>query len=387
MRKSLKILKALNNIDDRFLNNNSCNEMPSKVSLKERWTNSMNDLKLRKLSPTFIVTILCISILLICSAYAATTIYSNYIKNNTNNHINMNPTYQSTLDENTINNLWIGTLDLAWKELKDKIRVNNIEIIGGNPKIVDELNASTFSKDMLNANDYKINIKKYGITGFIIEATLNKELNFLESFDNFSNYYTQMTFGNNEELIKYFGINHDSSEEMNKNVEVLFYNERNDMAIKLKTKEGDEIILYRTDDKKSFDEYYKDIESKSNQYKGSTVFSANDELRIPFIKINGMICYNELFNKHIKNSGAKYFRDVIQNVNFSLNEKGCNLSSTASMIIDCDGISAINSKYFYFYNTFILFMREKNSNRPYFALKVDNSDILEKVEELDNDER
>ena len=32
----------------------------------------------------------------------------------------MNPSYQSTLDENTINNLWVGTLDLAWKDLEDK---------------------------------------------------------------------------------------------------------------------------------------------------------------------------------------------------------------------------------------------------------------------------
>ena len=58
---------------------------------------------------------------------------------------------------------------------------------------------------------------------------------------------------------------------MNKNVEILFYNKigngdlrSNDMAIKLKTKEDDEIILYRTNDKKSFDEYYKDIELNQN---------------------------------------------------------------------------------------------------------------------------
>ena len=55
------------------------------------------------------------------------------------------------------------------------------------------------------------------------------------------------------------------------------------MAIKLKTKEGDEIILYRTDDKKSFDEYYEDIKAKTKNYKGRTEFSEDDELRVPYV--------------------------------------------------------------------------------------------------------
>lgn len=390
MKKSMKILKALNNIDDRFLNDQkSYNEKINKTSFKERWTSSTENLRLRKLSPTFIIAIICIGVLLAGGVYAATVIYNNYIKNNTNHHVTMNPTYQSTLDENTINNLWVGTLDIAWKELKEKIKMDNIEIEGGNPKIVEELNRSTFSKNMLDSRDYSINVERTATDGYKIDATLNKELNFLEVFDNFSNDYTQMTFGNNEEYIKYFGINNASPEEMNKNVEVLFYNKigngnlrSNDMAIKLKTKEGDEIILYKTNDIKSFDEYYQDIEVKSNQYKGSTDFSEDDELRIPYIRINGEIFYDELYDKEIKNSNGLYIYDVIQNVNFSLNEKGCNLSSKATMVTEYMGIGE-DTKYCYFDDTFILFMKEKDSNRPYFALKVDNSDILEKIEETD----
>ena len=336
-----------------------------------------------------IIAILCISVVLAGGVYAVTVIYNNYIKNNTNHNITMNPTYQSTLDENTINNLWIGTLDLAWKDLKEKISLDKIELEGDNPKIVDELNNSTFSKEMLNQNDYKINVERTATNGYKIDATLNKELNFLEVFDNFSNDYTKWKFGKDEDFIKYFGINNASSEEMNKNVEILFYNKigngdlrSNDMAIKLKTKEDDEIILYRTNDKKSFDEYYKDIELKSKQYNGRTKFSEDDELRIPYIRINGMISYNELYGKKIKNSKGLYIYDVIQNINFSLNEKGCNLSSKATMITEYASENE-DAKLCYFDDTFIVFMKEKNCDRPYFALKVDNSDILEKIEETD----
>ena len=333
------------------------------------------------------VIIICATVALTGIVYATTVIYNKYIKNNTNHNITMNPSYQSTLDENTINNLWVGTLDLAWKDLEDKIGLNKIELEGEMPQIANDLNESTFSKEMLIPNDYKIDVERTVTNGYKIDATLNKELNFLESFDNFNDY--KWTFGNSEEYIKYFGINNASPEKMNKNVEILFYNKlnngsllSNDMAIKLKTKEGDEIILYRTDDKKSFDEYYEDVKTKAKNYKGRTEFTKDDELRIPYVKVNGMINYKQLYDKKIKNSKGLYIYDVIQNVNFYLNERGCNLSSKATMVTEYMGIGQ-DTKYCYFQDTFIVFMKEANSDKPYFALKVDNNDILEKVEETD----
>lgn len=351
-----------------------------KILLKKGF-NEMN-----KVLKIFVI-IICTTIALSGIVYATTVIYNKYIKNNTNHNITMNPSYQSTLDENTINNLWVGTLDLAWKDLEEKIGLNKIELEGEMPQIANDLNESTFSKEMLNPNDYKINVERTVTNGYKIDATLNKELNFLESFDNFSDY--KWTFGNSEEYIKYFGINNASPEEMNKNVEILFYNKlnngsllSNDMAIKLKTKEGDEIILYRTDDKKSFDEYYEDIKAKTKNYKGRTEFSEDDELRVPYVKVNGMINYNQLYDKKIKNSKGLYIYNVIQNVNFYLNERGCNLSSKATMVTEYMGIGQ-DTKYCYFQDTFIIFMKEANSDKPYFALKVDNNDILEKIEETD----
>src|SRR5699024_1426814 len=115
-------------------------------------------------------------------------------------------------------------------------------------------------------------------------TSLNKELNFAIPFDNFSDMY-EWKFGDSEEIIKYFGINNASSEEMNKNVEILFFNRENEnsarsdnFAIKLKTKEGDEIILYRTNENKNFDEYYKDIQNKASSYTESKEFLEGDEL-------------------------------------------------------------------------------------------------------------
>lgn len=333
-----------------------------------------------------IIIVLAIAISLTGITFAVTEIYKKY---NTNHNITINPSYQSTLDENTINNLWIGTLDLAWKDLEEKLGKSKLELEDSNLPIIDELNNSTFSKEMLDQNDYKINVERTVTNGYKIYATLNKELNFLETFDNFSNDYKYTTFANGKEYIKYFGINNASSEKMNKNIEILFYNKKSEtnqlsdnFAIKLKTKEGDEIILYRTDDNKSFNEYYNDVKKKTNEYTGNREFQEQDELLVPYVRVNGMIAYNDLYGKFIKDTNGLYFTDVVQNVNFSLNEKGCNLNSKATIVNEYLGINN-DTKYCYFKDKFIIFMKEKDSEKPYFALKVDNDDILEKIKETD----
>lgn len=320
-----------------------------------------------------LLIILGTTILLSGIVYAGALIYKNF---NKNNNVTFKPTYQSTLDEHTVNNLWIGTLDLAWKDLEEKVG-GKIEL-EENVDMANELNNSTFSKEMLDENDYQINVTRTITNGYNIEAKLNKNLNFLYPFDNFNNDYNY-TFGKDgKDYIKYFGINNASKEELNQNVEVLFYNENNDFAVSLKTKEGDEIILYRTDENKSFDEYYEDIKNKKENYNGSTTFEENDELLVPYVRVNGMIVYNEFTDKIIKNTNGMYISNVMQDVNFNLNESGCNLQSHATMTTE---YLSVGSRYFWFRDTFIIFMKEEKSDMPYFALKVDNQDILEKKEE------
>ena len=74
-----------------------------------------------------------------------------------------------------------------------------------------------------------------------------------------------------------------------------------------------------------------------------------------------------------------YISTAAQNVKFNLNEKGCNLSSEAEIV---STYLAEGDRIFLFDDTFIIFMKEKDSDNPYFALKVDNDDILVKKEKL-----
>ncbi len=300
----------------------------------------------------------------------------------TYNNVTINPTYKSTLSEHTINNIWVGTLDLAWKELEETLGTSIINIEGNDiPQIVADLNTSTFSKTMLNQNNYEIKIEEE-LNGQKINASIDKKLTFFESFDNFNDLYRDKTFGCGEKHIKYFGINSATTEIVSKNVEVLFYDigkgEEN-FAVKLNTQEGDEIILYRTNDKKSFEEYYEDLQKKTERYEGVREFVEDDKLLIPYIKVNGIISYDELLGKVIKDTGGKYFSEITQTIKFCLNEKGCNLNSIATVANTTMGISS--SRDFYFTDSFVIFMKERNEKQPYFVLKVDNDDILETIEE------
>ena len=337
-----------------------------KILLKKGFDNMKKPVKI-------LLIVFGISILLSGLVYAGTLIYNRF---NKNHNINFNESFESTIDENTKNNVWIGTLDLAWKELEEKLarKIELEEVVG----IAEELNKSEFSKDMIDENDYEISIEKTITDGYDINTKLDKNLSFLTPFDNFSNDYNY-TFGKDgTEYIKYFGINNASKEELNDNVEVLFYNENNEFAVKLKTNESDEIILYRTDEDKSFGAYYNNIKEKTNNYEGSKIFEKEDELLVPYVRVNGIIVYNELKYKNIKDSNGMYINNVIQDVNFNLNERGCNLESHANVTTE---YLSVRSRYFDFKDKFVIFMKEKTADRPYFSLKVDNDDILEKKEE------
>lgn len=305
--------------------------------------------------------------------------------------------------KNNDNSVWIGTFQLAWNDFMNEVVKGDIEFEDGQTNLTEELNKQRFKKEMLSEEDYYIKIgrtsntlksqiekdinSKFGIgnleelkqisfddveNGYTIYSMLYKEFEFNKSFDKLES----TTFNDGKEMVEYFGINNASDEILNKNVEVLFYNDTEDFAVKLKTKEKEDVILYCNDNvkSKSFNELYNEIKEKSQDYKGNIKFTENDELRVPYINVDTIIRYEELCNKNIKGTEKLYITNAIQNVKFSLNERGGNLISNAN--IQGEYISDVeNSRRFYYTNRFVIFL-EENKGNPYFALKVDNNDFL-----------
>ena len=204
---------------------------------------------------------------------------------------------------------------------------------------------------------------------------LKKEFNYLEKFSELPD----DTFDNSEERVKYFGIGVSTSKDSSKNVEVLFYNSNEDFAIKLKTKENEEIILYKTTGiDKSFEENYNDIQEFESKYNGEKVLQKSDILKIPYIMVNGEINYDELCGRIIKGTDT-YIKQALQTIEFNLNNIGGNVKSEA-IITGTYGSTQEIGREFILNSDFILYLKEQSKDKPYFALKVNNTDILVKEE-------
>ena len=344
-----------------------------------------------------IIIMLCISVLLAGGVYATMKIIEGFI-----GKAEITPTYTSGLSTMDGNKVWCGTFNLVWNDFMNDVVKGNVEFRDGESELANELNKQSFKVDQLSENSYfKIHGQAMGedlknkiqngikqkfnedsnlidridwndSNGYVLYAMLKKEFNFLEPF---STAIGSMKFNNSEPRIKCFGVDSSNNPIASKNVEVLFYNSEDDFAIKLKTKEGEEVILYKTTgENKSFEENYKEIKKQQINYSGKNTFEENDILRIPFIKVNDEINYDELCGREIKNSNY-YIKQALQTIDFELNNVGGSVKSEA--VIDATQKAwTEKSRKMIFDSDFILYLKEESKEQPYFALKVDNTDIL-----------
>lgn len=342
-----------------------------------------------------IIIMLCISVFLAGGAYATMKIIENFT-----GKAEITPTYTSIISSIDTNKVWIGTFNLVWNDLMNDVIGGKIEFEDGPSALAEELNNQSFTIEQLNENSYykihgqstfelKNTIEK-GIklkfneeskvldkvewrnpNSYTLYAMLKKEFNYLERFPTLKD----NTFGNSDEKVKYFGIEPDTKQEASENIEILFYNSKEDFAIKLKTQEGEEVYLYRTNGEgKTFEENYQEILEKQLKYTGEKEWNKNDVLNIPFIKINDEINYDELCGRYIKGTNC-YIRHALQTIDFELYNYGGSVKSEALIETLKEAISN-KGREFVFNDDFILYLKEQDKEKPYFALKVDNTDIL-----------
>ena len=316
------------------------------------------------------------------------------------NNAKLNASFSGSIGNVNENKVWVGTFQIAWNELMDNLG-GPIEFEEGASQLAEDLNKQSFTKDMLNEDSYYIgqgqispelkkqiesdiknkfntnseflnNIDWNATNEYLIYSMLNKNFTFETPFIE----RKSDTFGDVEENVKYFGLDATTLEETFEQVTVLFYNADNDFAVKIATLEGEEVILYRTDNVTDFENTYLELEQKTNSYNGrTTMIREKDELKVPFIKVKAVINYDELCNKTIKNSNGAYIKYAMQNVDFSLDNYGGNIKSEAYVDIYMSS-SLEKPRYFNFTDNFVLFLKEADKETPYFALLVDNTDVL-----------
>lgn len=313
-------------------------------------------------------------------------------------NIKIVPTLDDKIKGNT---MWCGTFQLIWNDLKNNIVKQDIEF---SPQLdcVDNLNKSKFTKDMISEEDY---YKNYGIiseelknqietdlmnkfgktsefinkfnwsneqneTRYFLYSTLIKDLKFAMPFDDLET----GDFAGKDTKTSYFGLKQNSNLEAREQVQVLYYNNEDDKAISIQTTTNDEIILCRTNTAKNFNQVIQKIDTEKKNYKDSTTLKPEEILKIPEIRINSEKEFKDIENKEFKDINGEKLKieKAIQTIQFELNKKGAKVTSEAGMSVTTNGITEEKIRDFSFDDEFVILIKEKDKDLPYFALNITN---------------
>lgn len=305
------------------------------------------------------------------------------------------------------NRVWVGTFQLVWNDLADYIVKGPIQFENEKSSLVRQLNKKRFKADMLSENSYyktygEINpelktqienaIKeKFNETSdildsinwtpapekYLVYAMLKKDFKFLTAFDKLR----PGRFGNKLGKVEYFGIDKNSDSSLRYMVNVLFYNSSDDFAVAIRTDGEDILYIYRTSDDKPFDRLYSDMNVKKAGYIDSSQFRSIDTLKIPNVSLYQQANYTELCNKPIKNTKFT-ISDAIQTVDFKMDNEGVKLKSEAAIAVAMSARPQTEKpkpRKLYVDDTFVIFLQESGKKLPYFALRVDDLDLVNKT--------
>lgn len=293
--------------------------------------------------------------------------------------------------------VWVGTFQLVWNDFINKILFNPVRFREGNPTYVNELNKQEFSTNDLSEKSYykftgkvtkrtkkqisKAIKKKFKESSdlldkldlnprndmFLIYAMLKKDFEFINEFDKLGH-----SLFAKDTPAEFFGIDRNSNKTLDKGVEVLFYNNSDDFAVQLLTKNNDEVYLFRNSSNKPFNYLWHDMNKKQMKYKGNPKFAKADELKVPNIKFFEEKVFEELTNRRIMGTNM-VINQAMETIKFDMNNKGVKLKSEAAMTIMTTALNPedmVPPRYFYFDDTFVIFLKEKEKTKPYFALRV-----------------
>ena len=302
-----------------------------------------------------------------------------------------------------VNQVWVGTFQLLWNDLIDEIIKHPIEFVGYKSLMAESLNKKAFTIDELSDAAY---YKKWGLVSadlkneiekgikdrfnetsdvldsidwtpapekYLLYAMLKKDFEYIKPFDKLED----GDFKGSDEPVKYFGVDRNTKYDVRNSVGVMFYNNSSDYAVSLESKQGDIVYLYRTNDDKTLSEYYRDMNDKSAEYKGSIRLKERDRFKAPVIDFKAETSFPELCNKPIKNSDF-IISQAIETIKFKMDETGVKLKSEAAIVVGCTALPmpVEEPRYFYFNDKYVIFIKEKNKE-PYFAMKVADAKKLQ----------
>lgn len=325
--------------------------------------------------------------------------------NNKTKSVNIVATLEDKISENA---LWCPTFQLVWNDLQDNFTDGEVKFESGNNILVKNLNKQTFKEKGLSKEYY---YKKYGIFDVKLKEEIengikdkfNETSDILNEFewpkeseDNdliffYSMLKREFTYNKEFEVIenkkfkdvedvKYFGVYSETPQEVKNQVRVLYYNNENDFAVSLNTKEKDQVIVAKGPAGKTFNDCFEYVNKNDQKYKGSRTLKDNETMAIPMLNIDKTRSYDELLNHTFidKDGKEREIAQALQTCKFEINEKGGKVKSEAGMAVVDSAVEKGKEKLRIFDvdNDFVIMLKEPKQPLPYFMAKVSDINLF-----------
>lgn len=324
------------------------------------------------------------------------------------------PTMEDEIEGDTT---WCPTFQLVWNDMKNELVEQDVEFIDGEePDYLENLNAELFKEEDISEDYY---YKKWGVKSnklkdeilkgikdkfnedsdvidkkeswgdgkdnsqYVFYVMLKKVFQYEEPFDILNEGVFEHE-GKMSEKVKYFGITEDTAQVIKGQITILYYEDTDNFAFSVATKDGDEVIFAKGVKGKTFAKIYEEIEKLSDRYTDSEKMEGKDTLKVPNLKFNILREYDEVENKKFicKNGDETVIEKAFQTIKLEMDNEGGKIKSEALITTRTTAIMDEKTpKRMNLDDEFVVFVKEEDKELPYFALKVsDISKFQEGVE-------
>lgn len=317
-------------------------------------------------------------------------------------------TVTKTSEYNQFQDIFTPAFQLIWNDFSDKVVGHKVEFIGGNSQFVENLNQKRLTEKMLSKNDYYKTVAPQTVaTKKTIEKSIKKQFNeksqLLDSVNWFKkddgvhkvlycmfkkNVYFPKVFDKlppapfiaqetTKTYYQMFGVLKNQSKFQGQVLPV-YYNDKNDYAVRLLTKTGDEMILMTSNSDEPVLSLWDKLYAEKLSKKSHLDFDKNSKLLVPYINLSKTFNYTEITGKPIANSNV-VIDTALEVIDFSLDNTGAKIKNEAMMGIRTTSLRPHEPQRLYYFNKpFVLFIRSKDGKVPYFALKIKDTTYLQK---------
>ncbi len=278
------------------------------------------------------------------------------------------PTLESSF--NTENNIVYGAaIPFAWNEVKNEI---GAPLKGFTNKELEKLNNTKNFLNVLQEDEYETSVEVSG-NEIRAKAYFRKSLSFEEPLTYFNE---GLKFGkSNVQSFGFWGST--------KYARINFFENENNFSISLFPEDKNhEIILIMSPNAKNnfsdFTKYLNILNQKKNQ---SVSFYDDDKVEIPIIEFNLEKIFGQFIGSKFQSEITEFVvTEAYQRNAFILNENGAEVESKA-VFATKDAVEEYKKpkpKMMIFNKPFVVLLKRRDSENPYFGLYITNNELLKK---------